>query len=148
MTECRCRKVVEMRDVGTPRSTESSFRDSGLKARIIAPRTRLMSTNNSGSSTSEKACSRISEYRESTPARPSCDVPLVLERSSWSRSFGSWCSDSMNLIIVEAKINSPDDFLVSASISLSLGHGLGRSRSLLCRAMVVNLCVKYNWISW
>ena len=53
----------------------------------------------------------------------------------------------MNLTMVAAKMNSPDDFLVRVSISASWGHGLGRSVSLLCAAIVVNLCVKYNWIS-
>ena len=81
------------------------------------------------------------------PARPSCIVLVVSERRSWRRVFGSWYSDSMNLTMVAAKMNNPDDFLVRASTSPLWGHGLGRSRSLLCAAIVVNLCVKYNWIS-
>jgi hypothetical protein len=81
------------------------------------------------------------------PVRPSCVVPLPLDRTSWRRSFGSWCSDATNLTKVEAKMNSPDDFLVSASISLSWGHGSERSRSLLRLAIAVNLWVKYSRIS-
>ena len=53
----------------------------------------------------------------------------------------------MNLTIVEAKMNSPDDFSVRALISLSWGHGLGRSRSLPCLATLVNLSIRYSWIS-
>jgi len=106
-----------MRAVGTPRIVERSFRDNGLNASIIPPKTRLMLVNTSDSSIPEKACNKIWEYKESIPAQPSCMVPLASERSSWRRSFGSWYSDSMNLTRVEAKMNSPDDFLVRATIS-------------------------------
>ena len=33
--------------------------------------------------------------------------------------------------MVAAKMNSPDDFVVRASMSFLLGHGFGRSTSLL-----------------
>lgn len=136
-----------MKDVGAPRIVESSLRDKGLNASTIDPKTRLMLVNTPGSRTSEKACTKIRVYRVSIPARPSCIVPLFLERISWRRSFGSWWSDSINLTIVEAKMNNPDDFVVRMAISLSLGHGLGRSTSLLRWAMVVNLCVRKSWMS-
>jgi hypothetical protein len=53
----------------------------------------------------------------------------------------------MNLTMVTAKMNNPDDFLVRSLISLIWGHGLGSSRLLLCLAILVNLSVRYNWIS-
>ena len=134
--------MAEMKDVGAPRIAESSLRDNGLNASTIDPKTRFMLTNSSESRTSEKACTKILVYNVSMPARPSYAVPLVLDRISWRRSLGSWWSDSMNLTMVEAKMNKPDDFVVRAAISLSLGHGLGRSTSLLRLAIAVNLCVR------
>jgi hypothetical protein len=74
-------------------------------------------------------------------------VPLPLDRTSWRRSFGWWCSDATNLTKVAAKMNNPDDFFMSASISLLWGHGSERSRSLLRLAISVNLCVKYSRMS-
>ena len=47
-----------MRAVGIPRTVESSLRDNGLKARTIAPRTRLTLAKTSGSLMSENACSK------------------------------------------------------------------------------------------
>ena len=44
-------------------------------------------------------------------------------------------------------MNNPVDFLVRTSISPSWGHGLERSRSLLCEKIVVSLSVRYSWIS-
>jgi len=105
--------------VGTPRIAESSLHDNGLNVIMIAPKTLLMLAKTSGSWTSENACSKIWEYRESMPAHPSCFVLSVSETTSWRRLFGSWYADSMNLTKVEAKMNSPDDFLVRATISSS-----------------------------
>jgi hypothetical protein len=53
----------------------------------------------------------------------------------------------MNLTIVEAKMNNPDDLVVRATMSSSLGHGFGRSTSLLRWAMAASFCVKYSRMS-
>ena len=85
ITEWRCRRVVDMRDMETPRMTESSLLDNGLNASTIAPKTCLMSANSSDSWTSENACTKIWEYRESMPEHPSCIVLSTSERRSWRR---------------------------------------------------------------
>jgi hypothetical protein len=108
-----------MEGAGMERILESSCRDNGTNASTIAAKTRLTLPHTVSSRTSENACNSTWEYRESMPVRPSCVVPLPLDRTSWRRSFGSWCSDATNLTKVEAKMNSPDDFSVSALISLS-----------------------------
>ena len=53
----------------------------------------------------------------------------------------------MNLTMIESKMNNPVDFLVRTSISPSWGHGLERSRSLLCEKIAVNFFDRYKWIS-
>ena len=61
--------------------------------------------------------------------------------------FGPRCSDSMNLAKVDAKMNSPHDFLVRTVRSSSHGYGSGRSKSLLHFATAVNFSWRYYRMS-
>ena len=53
----------------------------------------------------------------------------------------------MNLAKVDAKMNSPDDFVVRTMRSSSRGYGSGRSKSLLRFATAVNFSWRYNRMS-
>ena len=64
-----------------------------------------------------------------TPAQPSWTVLSGAVTMSWGRSLGSWCSDSISLARVEAKMNNPDDFFISADPRRIATGRSDRSRS-------------------
>ena len=122
-------------------------RDNGLNARTTVPKTLLKFANTVVSLVPENACSRTWVYSGSMPARPSWTVLSEDMVMSWRRSSSSWCSDSINLARVDAKIKRPDDFLVRVVRSWSQGHGSETSKSLLRFATAVSFSWRYNRIS-